>query len=326
MAGNIPKDVMEQLIQAGVKFDEDGNIIDDDNEFIALSDDNDDVDDDEDLNQTDDQDDEDVSFEDDEDDGESGEDDQDEDDDEEDEPVHPKKRKKVSKDSDEDTSEKPLLTPREVTPPKTEDTNPDLTELKKNIQALLEQYQNNSNNTNDDVDVNDDISATLAELRREAQEFRQLRAQTFADNVKKRVNENDYGADFSTIVQSKQWDEYLSSRAYGKKIADLYKQSILEHDADAVIFFFDDFASKYLKSSAKEEQSVKQDDLDDLAVPDKTKANKAPKKRSKYDFEEEDYIRKLDEAERGRISREEFLAFEKKFELALSKGRVKPSR
>lgn len=337
----VPRDVREALEKAGVKFDNQGNIIEDDNEtFIEIENEDDDEEDveDEEVLDDDQEEEEDEGDDDDEsdytdDDSEDNEDD-DEDEDEDDEEVEEqpksKKRKpKTKKDKvdESDDDELPKLTPKQLKKQE-EDGDEAISEIRKNLKALLEKGRDiKSDNTDND---NDEIDAriALAELRREAEEFRKLRFQAFADNVKTRVNQSNYGAQFEDIINSTQWEEFLNKKAYGSRIGDLYRTAIQSQDANSVLFFFDDFASKYLQKPTKKKESVnkQKEDLDDLAVPDKTKTSGSPKKRKKWDFEEDDYITKLDEAERGIITREEFIKFSDAFESALSKGRVKPSR
>lgn len=320
----IPKDLMEQLKASGVKFDENGNIIEDpDEKFIV------DPEDDEDDDDLDDQDDD--LDEDDDDEGDDEDDDEDADDDEEEdeEPVRKKttrSRKKKEQDESNEDDEKPLLTPR--TPQQEKETDDDIAEIRKNINKLLAKSELAKDEDEDDEEESDDLKLRNS-LRTEIADVQRMKLQFFADNLKSRVNAMNLGADFKTIIESTQWEEYLQVKAYGKRIGDLYRDSIKAHDAEVAAFFFDDFASRYLapKKKAKEEvPPVKQKNLDDLAVPDRTKANKAPSKRSKYDFEENDYSKMLDKAERGVISRKEFVEFDDKFHTALEKGRVKPSR
>lgn len=322
----VPRDVRESLEKAGVKFDNQGNIIEDENEtFIEINEDE--VEEDDEVLDNSDEDEDDDNT-DDSDDGDSEEDDEDDDEDEveeeqEEEPEpKPKKRKQKAEKAEDD--DLPKLTPKKA---KKEESDPDeaISEIRKNLKTLIEKGEALKSNKKEDD--GDDPHVLLSELRREAEEFRRMRFKAFADGVKARVNQNSYGAQFDDIINSAQWEEFLSKKAYGSKIGDLYRAAIQSQDTDSVVFFFDDFASKYLTRPSKEDKSVtKQDDLDDLAVPDKTKTSGKPKKRSKWDFEEADYSTKLDEAERGIITREEFIKFSDAFESALSKGRVKPSR
>lgn len=332
----IPNDVREALEAAGVKFDENGNIIEDDKETFITDDEEDQEDEDQEIDQDDEDqtdededdddqdDDQDDDSEDDED--ESDDEDEDEDDEEETPPLRKKKKSKTKAQEDEDDGIR--LTPRQVEQKKQEE---ELTieSIRSNMQALLEKYNNNNSETNtqretDNIDEHDSV---IQELRKEVEDFRRLKYASFADTVKQKVSNKNLGVSFNDIIGSQQWDEFMASTAYGRKIGDMYRQAVAGQDTDAVLFFFDDFASRYLKPvNRKEDKSVtKQDDLDDLAVPDKTKTSKTPR-RKKYDFEEDDYAVKLDEAERGAISREEFVKFNDAFEAALSKGRVKPSR
>lgn len=331
----IPNDVREALEAAGVKFDENGNIIEDDKETFITDDEEDQEDEDQEIDQDDEDqtdededdddqdDDQDDDSEDDED--ESDDEDEDEDDEEETPPLRKKKKSKTKAQEDEDDGIR--LTPRQVEQKKQEE---ELTieSIRSNMQALLEKYNNNSEpNTQRETDDIDEHDSVIQELRKEVEDFRRLKYASFADTVKQKVSNKNLGVSFNDIIGSQQWDEFMASTAYGRKIGDMYRQAVAGQDTDAVLFFFDDFASRYLKPvNRKEDKSVtKQDDLDDLAVPDKTKTSKTPR-RKKYDFEEDDYAVKLDEAERGAISREEFVKFNDAFEAALSKGRVKPSR
>ena len=320
----VPSDVRRTLEAAGVKFDENGNVIEDENEkFISVEDEDEDEDLEEiedgegDDDDTDNSDDDADSEDDDEDDGE---DEEEEDEEVEDEPKPKKRKPKAKKDEDDDL---PKLTPKQIKEQK-ESGDEAILEIRKNLNKLLEKGENLKNK---EPAIEEDADTVLSELKREAEEYRRLRFQAFADNVKTRVNQSNYGARFDDIINSTQWEEFLNKKAYGSKIGDLYRTAIQSQDADSVVFFFDDFSSKYLTKSPKEKESVtKQDDLDDLAVPDKTKTSGNPKKRKKWDFEEADYSTKLAEAERGIITREQFVKFSDAFESALSKGRVKPSR
>lgn len=328
----IPNDVREALEAAGVKFDENGNIIEDDKETFITDNEDDQVDEDQDIDQDDedqeaeDDDDQDIDQDDDSENDEDESDDEDEDDEEETPPLRKKKKSKTKAEEDEGDGIK--LTPRQVEQKKQEE---ELTieSIRSNMQALLEKYNNNAEaDTQVKPDaVVDDHDSVIQELRKEVEDFRRLKYASFADTVKQKVANKNFGVSFNDIIGSQQWDEFLASSAYGRKISEMYREAVSSQDTDAVLFFFDDFASRYLKPvNRKEDKSVtKQDDLDDLAVPDKTKTSKTPR-RKKYDFEEDDYAVKLDEAERGAISREEFVKFNDAFEAALSKGRVKPSR
>lgn len=315
----IPRDVREQLEAAGVKFDDEGNIIEDETESFIEDDEEDDIEDEDDEIENDEDDESEVEEED---------EDEVDDDDEEEEEEEPQPRKKKKKPSAkaEETEDAPKLTPRQVVEKQKED---DLTieAIRDNVKSLLEKY--NFSPTDDDVveDEGTEESVVLAELRKEVSDFRKMRYASFADTVKQKVSDKALGASFQDIINSSQWDEFLNTSAYGRKIGQMYQEAVRSQDTDAVLFFFDDFASRYLKRpvEVKEEKSVKQNDLDDLAVPDKTKTSTTPR-RKKYDFEEDDYAIKLDEAERGVITREQFVKFNDAFESALSKGRVKPSR
>ena len=64
--------------------------------------------------------------------------------------------------------------------------------------------------------------------------------------------------------------------------------------------------------------------MDDLAVPNRSKTTTPPRSK-KYDYEEDDYIKQLTLAERGKISHQQFNEFDDKFNKALAQGRVKPS-
>ena len=322
----VPKDVRKTLEEAGVKFDDQGNIIEDLNEtFMELGEgneeDDDDLDDQDDDLEEDEGDDDDDESDDTDEDSDEGDDDSDE----EEEPEPKKRKKKTKKDKTEDTDDDglPKLTPKQLQKQKSDDDD-SMSEIRRNLKAILEKGNDLKSDDQDD----DDTQSALQDLRKEAEEFRKLRFQTFANNIRDRVKQSNYGVPFDDIINSTQWEEFLNKKAYGSRIGDLYRSAIQSQDSDSVLFFFDDFASKYLQRASKKEESVnkQKDDLDDLSVPDKTKTSGSPKKRRQYDYEEADYITKLDEAERGIITREDFVKFSDSFESALSKGRVKPSR
>lgn len=204
-----------------------------------------------------------------------------------------------------------------------------MAQISENIKKLLAE----SKVSKAPLDDEDEADSAVLKLQKEIEEFRKLKLQLFADNVRNNVKAKNYGATFDQIIGSQQWDDYLKSSAYGHKIATLYRNAIEEQNPEAVVYFFDDIASKYLKGKAKAETEAqrgsaniksKKESLDDLAVPSKSKATKSPRKR-KYDYEENDYADMLEKVERGKISYSTFTQFDSKFNKALSEGRVKPS-
>lgn len=314
---NIPLDVQRELEDADFKFDENGEIIE--GSFSENT-----IPDDEDDNEADDQDD---SSNDDQDDDQDDSQDDDQDDDDDEPPVR-SKSKVIS------------LTPRQEEKDDEEVVNS--ASLKKMQEDMLKRIDELAKKTpgtsSTNLEEDDDDSAGVAELKVEARKFQQMRIQMFAKEVERDVNSLALGATFKDMIASEEWRQYLNSRMLGTTIGTLYVDSVKENDSDAVVGFFSDFTGRYLPSvasSKKVSKTVKEavavatskekPSLDNLSVPDRSKAAKAPLKSSRYDYEEADYQKMLDKAERGRITFEDFTKFDTKFNASLSKGRVKKS-
>lgn len=294
MSDLIPRDMRLQMEEVGIKFDEDGNIIEEDvisEEDIISDDDQNDDDDDQNDDQDDNDDDE----------------DQDDDDEDDDEPLSLKLTKRHKSEPVKKESEDIIARLSEL-------INKDKTELQK-------------------PELEDDPS--IAALKREVAEFRRMRMKDFAKTVEKDVDNLSLGASFQDIIVSEEWGSYLDSKLLGSKVGNLYAEAIRENDGNAVVSFFKDFTDRYLSEingTKKVSNSVKKaakpksgkPNLDDLAVPNRSKSVRKPK-RSKYDFEENDYAKKLEDFERGKLTHAAFVKFENDFSKALTANRVKAS-
>lgn len=318
-----PADVLESLKQSGVKFDEDGNIIEE--KFI---DDNTEID--EDVNTQEEEILEDELDADEEDDGEEDdeeidaeEDDGEEIDDEEvEEEVKPKVKPKKS------------LTPKGKKENPDQDINSELGRLRKqreDQEATIARLEKLLEDSKRNLDPDGDIQSRSI-VEEEIQKFKVFKEKQFASEVRKSVNSLQIGANFEEIINSAEWAEYMGSSVKGHKINDLYigvvQRGIENGEVEPLIEYFEDFALKYLNEDdggekpSKSSSGTKKRKLEDLAVPEKTKASRSVKSR-KFDFKAEDFEIMLDKAQRGSITQKQFVAFEKKFETALSKGRVK---
>jgi hypothetical protein len=324
----LPNDLLKELLDSGVKFDENGEIIDDLEGRVNDT-----------AGQGDDLDEEDAD--------ESGENDSDEAGDEEDTSDSDEDtdedadtKQKVTKlarkinlkselsDEDESDTGNVKLTPK----PKIQENLDESSEiflLRRQI-AELRDLISNKDTQNSKADQEEDIGSAL---REEAAKFRQMRLKQFAHNIETSVNAKYPDVSFKEIIASSEWEEYQNSRVMGRRVGDLYAIIVESEEADDVISFFDDFVGKFLPSKSKSKpiaqamrKVVKQENkpaLKDLAVPDNAKAAVTKTARSGFDFVASDYGRQLNLAERGKISRDEFDKFETKFFRAEKEGRVK---
>lgn len=356
MANTLPKDVYDSLVASGVKFDEQGNIIDDD-----FFDNLDPVDTDEDeqeevrnqqpdpVEETDDQDEDDEDEDEDEDESEQDDKSEQEDenpDDADEEPEQKKslEKKPAKKPADADKSEeKPFkLTPKATAKP-VEDKqvdNAEIIRLREELLALKEalvsqgkpQAQKPSvvaeDDEFDDEDLTDEQRNFIKELKKERAEFHKVRMRQLSSMLENEVNRKfkDNNLSFAEITTSQEWADYLGTMRYGSRIGDFYVNAIKSGEISEMISFFDEFKERYIPKKEVKSQSANQKKLSDLAVPDNTKAKKRLKTPSKYDFEEKDFSEKLEQFQRGRISAEQFAEFERKYEAAEIAGRVRPTQ
>lgn len=310
---HIPNDVRKSLENSGVKFDQDGNIIEDDffdNQENDLEDQQDD-----DLDDDNQQDDDDLDDEDDQQDNDDLEDDEDQQDDDDLEDDTPKKKKKPS------PSWKNNLTPKSNISNDSTETS----EILKRIEAIQQQIQNNTQQDDDLDDQQDDPNQKLlSKLQEEARNFEKMAMRRLASELSREVNRRfeKYGVNYNNVINSQEWDDFLNTKVYGESIGKRYQIAIKNQDIDTMVNVFDDFGDRYLKEKEKEKKEKKKS-LSDLAVPESSKAKRSVKRRAKYDFAQSDYSEKLNLMERGKITPEEFYSFEAKFEKAEREGRVK---
>jgi hypothetical protein len=319
----LPADLLEEMIANGVKFDEDGEIIED-NSFLS----GDEADTEEDQN-------EETSDESSEDDSEEASDEDDSDDDseeaDEDEPKVTKLARKVNlkkelADEEEVAEPKIKLTPKVVK--QDEETSSELFILRRELAELKALIAKKPEDKA--TDNKEDYGAAL---REEAARFKQMRLRQFANNVELSVNAKFPDTTFKEIIASAEWEEYQNSRVMGSRVGDLYIATVKSEEPEDVISFFDDFVDRFLPSKSKAKpvaaamkKVIKKEnkpDLKDLAVPDKAKAAVTKPTRSGFDFTASDYQKMLDKAERGQITLEDFTKFETKFLKAEKEGRVK---
>lgn len=309
----IPKDIMDSLVESGLKLDDDGNVINEE-EFINQDqdDDVDDLDDDLDDNNdneddvTDDLHDDDDYLDDDDD------DDDDLDDDTDDKKVIKTSKKTLTIASDDDN---------------VDEDNSEVEELKSELKQLRKLVNSNANSKGNEGEE----LTPEEELREEVRKFRKMRLDNFANDVTRRVNSLNLGYRFDDIIASKEWKTYQKSVILGNTVGKLYEAAIMQNDSDAVVSFFEDFSEKYLseektdinaKKGADKKAKSKKSNLDDLAVPEKSKPARQTRK-SKFDFHADDYGTKLELFERGKMSTSEWQKFENDFEKSSLKGRVK---
>lgn len=318
----LPADLLEEMLANGVKFDEDGEIIEE-NSFLSGEEATDEDEEDEAVGEEGTDDDSEES---------SDEDDSEDDSDEADEePKVAKLARKVNlkkelADEEEVTEPKIKLTPK-VTK-QTENENSELFTLRRELaelKALIAKKPEEKTAEN-----GEDLGASL---REEAARFRQMRLRQFANNVELSVNAKFPDTTFKEIISSAEWEDYQNSRVMGSRVGDLYIATVKSEEPEDVLSFFDDFVDRYLPSKAKAKpvaaamkkvmKKETKPDLKDLAVPDNAKAAVSKSKRAGFDFTASDYQTMLDKAERGQITLEEFTKFETKFLKAEKEGRVK---
>lgn len=311
----LPPDLLKEMEESGVKFDENGEIIEP-NQFLSDADE-DSPEDEEDENADtpdDGEDDTDPSGEDDSD--ESDDEDSEEDDEPEDEPEESKVK----------------IKPRfKLTPKKAEKETDDseVVELRRRL-AELEEKIKTPVPSKDEEDEN----ALASTLRKEVSQFRKMRMKEFANSVETTIDVMYPETSFKEIISSSEWQDYQNSRVMGARVGDLYLTTIKSEDKDDVVSFFSDFVDRYLPSLSKAKPiaaamkkvvkaPVNKPALKDQALPEKAKATTTKSKRSGFDFTTSDYATMLEKAERGKISVDDFTKFEEKFLKAEREGRVK---
>lgn len=316
---NIPKDVLDDLENSGFTFDENGEIVED--SFIkedtakkitpVSEDDN--------VDENDQQDEDEVLT-------STTNDDPDEEEDDIVDPLLTNEPKKL------------LLTSRDEKLKQSKESDSEqIARLQRSQEELLERVKALSeaktySKAEDTTEDEDD----LASLRAEAARFRKMRVEAFAKDVEREVNSLALGAEFKEIITSDEWQNYLNSSVLGTVVGTMYIESVKSNDEKTVIDFFKDFSNRYIPSiqnskklspaAARTAVATNKDkpSLDDLAVPNRSKTTTPPRSK-KYDYEEDDYIKQLTLAERGKISHQQFNEFDDKFNKALAQGRVKPS-
>jgi hypothetical protein len=316
----LPADLLRQMEESGVKFDENGEVIDPDNFLDNEEDQSDDQTDDQQDNTDNEDDSQDESENDD---NQSGEESSDEDDLEEDDEPAPKKKAKVAS---EEKSSRLVLTPKTKDEPEVNTEVMDLRRELSEIKALLAAKKSETPKEDEG-----DIGATL---RKEVDSFRRMRMDNFASTIESEVNSSFPQTSFKDIIASKEWEQYQNSRVMGARVGDMYLTTIRSEEKGDVVSFFTDFVDRYLPSLSKAtpiaaamKKAVKADPnkakLEDLAVPDKAKAAVSKSKRTGFDFTTSDYAKALDQAERGKMSVAQFAKFEEGFFKAEREGRVK---
>lgn len=341
MPNNMPKDLYDELTASGVTFDENGNIVDDPLFSFDVDETDEDQKDDDQTDDNDDQtDDADDNEDNEEDNGDIDNDSSDPDDDNSDtesevtppeQKVKPESAKKI-----EQAQPKFKLTHEDDnTHTKTVDTSSEIQSLKAQIERLeallLERNTQAKADTSVDVPDEDDdpVKSIVRRLEAEREEFRMMKVRELANSLEREVNRRfaDLGVNFKEITTSKEWKTYLNQRRYGQQIGNFYAQAVQSGDLDEMLMYFDEF--KDMNAPAATQAPVRDSGtnkkLADLAVPDNTKATKKLKRPSKYDFTYEDFSKKLEDFERGRITPAQFDEFERKFEEAEAKGRVRPT-
>ena len=315
----LPQDIVDELKASGVKFDENGNIIED--KLIETNDD----DQDDDQQDTDDQEDNDDSSDDEDDDSDEGSDNDETSDDGEDDTNDDDESKSKSK------SKKSVKTSISLTKRKVggdgKDTIENLRREKAELESRLEAL------------LKDDEAKPEDSIKKEALRFKHMRMQEFKNSVVRSVNDLSLGASFQEIIASEEWQSYLGTKVFGVKVSDMLKNAIEETSLDDVVSFYSDFVNRYVPSVAKVKPSSKtakklinsdrSKKLADLATPDRTVADKKAvtknSSRNTFIYNETDYETMLGKAERGQISYEDFVKFEAKFDAAKKAGRVKMS-
>jgi hypothetical protein len=304
----LPQDVIDELKAAGVKFDENGNIID---EVITPDED---IQDD---SQTD-------SGESDQEDTDSEADDEaDEDDDEVEEEVSPVKTKAIKA----DLAEKRMKLTRRADP--IDENNAELLALRKEKKDLEDQLA---------ALLKDNEETPEDAIKKEAMKFKHLRLREFKNSVSRSVDDLDLGANFNDIISSEEWPTYLNTKMFGSKVSDMLRNAIEESNLDDVISFYTDFANRYLPTLAKTKvpsapvkkliKKANAESLSDLATPNKTQVDRKTSvdpSRKTFLYNESDYEVMLTKAERGQLPYDDFVKFETKFDAARRAGRVKSS-
>lgn len=312
----MPSDVRKSLEESGVKFDDQGNIIEDeflDNQFSEDEDELEDEEVEEDVEEEIEEVEEDLEDDDD--------DDEDEDELEEEEPeVKSKSKKKVKADPSGWS-----LTPKEAVPAKEEKV--DISAIMQKIEDLQSSIAQPAPSTDGQEPTpvldNSPESAAIEELKAEAKRFKQMSMQRLAADLEREVNRrfSDRGVKYKDIINSVEWEQFLKKSMYGQPINKFYVTAIENSDWDTMVSVFDGFKENYFPEKV-EEKSAKKKKLEDLAVPQNSKTNRKPKRRSKYDFNASDYSNKLELMTRGKVTPQEFYDFEAKFEKAEKLGRV----
>lgn len=303
----LPQDVIDELKAAGVKFDENGNIIDE-----VITPDEDTQEDDQDSSEQSDSEDDDSEV------GETT--DEDEEVEEEVEPVQ-KKSKAIKS----ELAEKRIKLTRREEP--VEEDQAELLTLRKEKKDLEDQLA---------ALIKDSDEKPEDAIKKEAMKFKHLRLREFKNSVSRSVDDLDLGANFNDIISSEEWPQYLNTRMFGAKVSDMLRNAIEESNLDDVISFYTDFANRFLPTLAKTKvpsapvkRLVKKsstEDLRDLATPNKTQVDRKSSvdpSRKTYLYNETDYEVMLSKAERGQMPYDDFVKFETKFEAARKAGRIK---
>ncbi len=319
MANDLPNDVRKSLEESGVKFDKDGNILEEpsfiENEEVEEeSEEVEDTESEEDeVEET-----EDTDEEESEEDEEESEDDDDEDEEEEVELTPSKSKNKLTKKS-EKTKKKSSLTPKK----EKEDTS-ETERLRKEIEELKSLLT--TNKTEIKKEEKSSLSATEETLRQEVEAFKRNRMLDLANRLRSDVNRkfSNHGISYDDVINSQEWSDFQGSMKYGNPIGKYYTEAVKSGDYEAIVGFFDDFKSIYIPEEEKITTEKVKPSLDDLVVPEKSKSSSVKKKRAKYDFKASDYAEMLNKFERGRITQEEFFKFDEKYIKSEAEGRVKP--
>lgn len=306
----LPNDILEKLKSQGIQVDENGDIIDPNDELLNQV---------EEQNENEEDDDSETEVEEDESEDELSDELEDENDD-------------TGSEEDDDEQEvedvqeevkKPKLTKKKklTRTEKEEQQESELEAFKREVTQRLDSLQPKTPSTPD----LDNSEATIEQrLLNEVKQFKKLRVEEFSRSVRNQVNSMELGASFDEIITSDQWGEYLKGSVLGANVSDLYMSAIQNADNNSVISFFKDFSSKYLGDEDEVKKSkTTNKSLDDLTVPEKNKAQKVSKSKTKYDFEEDDYSKMLEQLSRKRITKAEFNKFDAKFNEAWKKNRVK---
>ncbi|WP_157651722.1 hypothetical protein [Burkholderia ubonensis] len=160
----------------------------------------------------------------------------------------------------------------------------------------------------------------------------QLNENLFVRDVRTRVPEMD------AITQSPAWKEYLQRNIplTRLRIQDALMNAHNERDLAGVVSIFDTFRTEQGKQqqqtdtgttataatggTATASTSADTNGLAQFATPDRTASNGTGRPNAK--FKESDYRARVDSMRTGRISKEEFMQFDKEFQEARSRGLV----